>query len=283
MDLRIFNDRTMAVVGPSQAGKTIFTLKLLNHRDELFKGPTNRVVWCYGIYQKNLMDELGKKGYIVREGIIPVSDIQPSDIIVLDELLQESRNSQDVTSMFTRAAHHKPCFIIFLMQTLFPSGKDARTRSLNTHYYVIFKNPRDKGQVEFMARQIHPRNPKALVTVFEDATQKPHSYLFLDLTQECPEHLRYRTGLFEKPLMIYQLQNTLSKSTFVPHMEQGNPKSHTPQRLPRKKSERSYLRRCKVCSLNGKRKETVFACLECPSQPALCIDSCFFKFHELLK
>ena len=205
MDLRLYCDRTMCVAGPSHSGKSTFILQLLDNRQSLFQCTTNRVIWCYGIYQHELNTILQQKGYIAHADIIPTSDIQPYDIIVLDDLLQESKGSKDVTAMFTRAAHHKPCFIIFVMQNLFPPGKESRTRSLNTHYYSIFKNPRDKSQVEFLARQILPRNPKALIEIFEDATQKPHSYLFLDLTQECPDQYRFRSSLFEKPIIIYQL------------------------------------------------------------------------------
>ena len=163
------------------------------------------MVWCYGVYQHDLNAELQNRGFLLHRDIIAESDIQPYDIVVLDDLISESKNSQDVTSMFTRAAHHKPCFIIFIMQNLFPPGREARTRSLNTHYYAIFKNPRDKSQVEFLARQIVPRNPKALIEVFEAATEKPHSYLFLDLTQECPDQFRFRSNLFDKPIVIYQV------------------------------------------------------------------------------
>lgn len=195
----------MCVVGPSHSGKTTFVLDLLDRRFEIFDCKPNRVVWCYGIYQHDLNKKLQSKGYVVHGDIINVSEIQPNDIIVLDDLLNESRNSQDVTAMFTKAAHHKPCFIIFIMQNLFPPGKEARTRSLNTHYYTIFKNPRDKSQVEFLARQILPRNPKTLLQIFEDATEKAHSYLFLDFTQECPDKYRFRTNLFEKPMIVYQV------------------------------------------------------------------------------
>lgn len=205
MDLRLYCNRTMCVVGPSHSGKTTFVLDLLDHRHEIFSSTTNRVVWCYGIYQPDLNPILARKGYELHSGIVDTTKIEPYDIIVLDDLLQESKGSQDVTSMFTKAAHHKPCFIIFIMQNLFPPGKESRTRSLNTHYLVIFKNPRDRSQVEFLARQVSPRNPKALVQIFEAATEKPHSYLFLDLTQECPDAYRFRTNLFNKPLTIFQL------------------------------------------------------------------------------
>ena len=205
MDIRLRCNRTMCVSGPSHSGKTHFILNLLDRRQEIFDCVPNRVYWCYGIYQHSLHRDLSTKGYIVKPGIISTADIQPYDIIVLDDLLNESKNSQDVTAMFTKAAHHKPCFIIFIMQNLFPSGKEARTRSLNTHYYVIFKNPRDKSQIEFLARQIAPRKSKALIEVFEAATDKPYNYLFLDFTQECPDEYRLRSNLLDKPIIIYKL------------------------------------------------------------------------------
>ena len=205
MDFRLHCNRTMCVVGPSHSGKTTFVLELLENRFEIFDCTPNRVIWCYGIYQHELNSRLQKEGYELHSGIISVNEIQPYDIIVLDDLINESRNSQDVTAMFTRAAHHKPCFIIFIMQNLFPSGKEARTRALNTHYYTIFKNPRDKSQIEFLARQISPRNSKTIIQIFEEATQKAHSYLFLDFTQECPEAFRFKSNLFGKPLIIYKV------------------------------------------------------------------------------
>ena len=194
----------MCVAGPSHSGKTTFVLNLLDKRHEIFNCSINRVVWCFGIFQYTLTQELKQRGFITHHNIIDSKDIEPRDVIVLDDLIHESRNSQDVTAMFTKAAHHKPCFIIFIMQNLFPPGKEARTRSLNTHYLVLFKNPRDKSQIEFLARQIAPRNPKSLVQIFESATEAPHSYLFLDLTQECSEQFRFRSDLFKKPIKIYQ-------------------------------------------------------------------------------
>ena len=205
MDLRLKSNRTMCIVGPSHSGKTHLTLQILDHRHELFDVAPKRVVWCYGIYQHDLQRELTMRQVNMHAGIIPVDDIQSNDLIILDDLLNESKNSQDVTAMFTKAAHHKPCFIIFIMQNLFPAGKESRTRSLNTHYYIIFKNPRDKSQVEFLARQILPRKSKALIEVFEAATTQAYQYIFLDFTQECPDNYRLRSHLFEKPMIIYKL------------------------------------------------------------------------------
>ena len=105
MDFRLHCDRTMCVAGPSNSGKTSFVLKLLEHRNKIFKCPTNRVIWCYGIYQPKLNAELQSKGYLLHSNIVDVSVIEPYDIVVLDDLIHESKNSQDVTAMFPRAVH----------------------------------------------------------------------------------------------------------------------------------------------------------------------------------
>lgn len=205
MDLRLYNDRAMCVSGPSQSGKTHFVLHLLERRHELFRNPIDSVLWCYGIRNDHLVNMLQVKGYQTHHGLPPLSDIKPNSICILDDLLQESENSKDVTNMFTKAAHHLPCFIIFITQSLFPGGKEARTRSLNTHYYVIFKNPRDKLQFDILSRQIAPNQSKSLRDIYLDATSEPHGYLFIDFTQECPDEYRYRSNVLDIPVCIYQL------------------------------------------------------------------------------
>ena len=205
MDFRLKADRVMCVAGPSQSGKTHFVLELLEQRDELFRSPLKKVLWCYGIHDPNLQRTLQAKGYESHRGLPSENDIEPNSICLLDDLLTESEASKEVTNMCTRLAHHKPCFIILILQNLFPGGKESRTRSLNTHYYVIFKNPRDKLQFETFARQINPHRSKELILAYEDATRKLHGYLFIDFTQDCPDTIRYRTNVLDPPVHIYKI------------------------------------------------------------------------------
>ena len=205
MDSRYKTDRLMCAAGPSQSGKTCFVLRLLDERFEQFRKPLKKVLWCYGIHDSSLQQVLQKKGYHSHRGLPNESDIESNSICVLDDLLTESESSKEVTNMCTRLAHHKSCFIIFIVQNLFPAGKEARTRSLNTHYYVIFKNPRDKLQFETFARQSNPHRTKSLIEVYEDATQLPHGYLLIDFNQDCPDNLRYRTHIFDPPMIIYKI------------------------------------------------------------------------------
>lgn len=77
-----------------------------------------RVVWCYGIHQLGLIIELHAAGYETQTDILSMEEIQLADIIVFDDLLQKNKNSEDVTFMILLKAHHKPCIIIFITQSL---------------------------------------------------------------------------------------------------------------------------------------------------------------------
>ena len=218
-DFRLYPDRAMCVVGPSQSGKTTFVLNLLDVCQEIFHEPSpKRIVWHYGVHQLAVNQSLRSKTeqlgipIEIREGIPTAGDVKRGDLIVMDDLLSESQSSKEVTQMFTRQAHHHGCFIIFLSQNLFAGGKEYRTQSLNTHYLVLFKNPRDKLQVNFLARQVEPRSTHwhAFLDFYGKATKRPHGYLFIDLTQECLDEDRYRTNILPTDphdMYLFVIQN----------------------------------------------------------------------------
>ena len=94
--------------------------------------------------------------------------------------------------------------IIFIVQNLFYQGKRMRDISLNAHYIVCFKNPRDRNQIYALAKQLYPISSKQVVQAYLEATQQPHSYLLFDLTQQCPEHIRIRTNIFpDQHTLVY--------------------------------------------------------------------------------
>jgi hypothetical protein len=87
---------------------------------------------------------------------------------------------------------------------------------LNAHYMIIFKNPRDAAQITYLARQISPENPKFLVEAYRDATSIPHGYLLIDLKQNTPDVLRYRTDIFERNVTIYVPKGIKAGTVEVP-------------------------------------------------------------------
>ena len=68
--------------------------------------------------------------------------------------------------------------------------------SLNAHYMVLFKNPRDAVQVATLARQMYPGRSKFLAEAFKDATDKAYGYLLIDLKPDTEEKYRIRTNIF---------------------------------------------------------------------------------------
>ena len=123
--------------------------------------------------------------------------VNPYDMVVIDDLLIETAGSKSLTAAFTRLAHHKPCTLVYITQNLFHKSADSRTRTLNMHYLVLMKNPRDATQVAHLARQMYPKSSNALVGAYQSVTSStPYSYLLFDFHQETPPSLRIRTKIF---------------------------------------------------------------------------------------
>jgi len=70
------------------------------------------------------------------------------------------------------------------------------TISLNSHYMIRFKNPRDAGQFSILARQMYPGGFKFAEEAYRDATERPFGYLFVDLKPQQDERYRLRTNVF---------------------------------------------------------------------------------------
>ena len=143
-------------------------------------------------------------------------DIETPGLIVIDDLMNESSKDSAVADIFTKYSHHKNISVIFIVQNLFHKGAKMRDISLNSHYLVIFKNPRDKHQIYHLARQFKPDNSKSVLEAFQDATETPHSYLMFDLTQNTPEILRMRAHIFpDEQMAIYATGKHVNKPFLV--------------------------------------------------------------------
>ena len=107
-----------------------------------------------------------------------------------------SEADERVTRIFTKISHHRSMSVIQVVQNIFGKNKEQRTISLNSHYIVIFKNPRDKSQIINLGKQIYPGQNEFVREAFKSATDKPNSYILFDLRQETCDQLRVRTNIF---------------------------------------------------------------------------------------
>ena len=128
--------------------------------------------------------------------------------LVLDDLISQCSNDQRVADLFTRGLHHRGISVLYLTQNIFQPGKLSRTISLNSHYLVIFRNPRDSLGISTLAKQIFPGRTDYLMESFRDATSRPYGYLVIDCHQLTPETMRLRTNVLPGERQIAYVKRT---------------------------------------------------------------------------
>ena len=101
-------------------------------------------------------------------------------LLIVDDQMEEAGSSQTLQNLFTKGSHHRNLTIIYLVQNMYNAGTNQRTVSLNTHYNVVCKNPRDARQFRCLASQMHPSDFYYRIGAFPDDPAKPHGYLALD-------------------------------------------------------------------------------------------------------
>lgn len=197
---------TCLIAGPSQSGKTTLLKQILLFNNILINPAPQKIIYCYSAWQ-SMYDEIKNTLSNVEffEGIFDISHIDSTiaTLIIFDDLINECENNQSILNLFTIDSHHKNISVFLLSQNLFSKGRHSRTISLNCSYIIIFKNPRDKSQIQVLARQMFPDKISFFMEAFYDTINSGgHSYIFLDLKQNTLEKNRVQTGIIPGQLRI---------------------------------------------------------------------------------
>ena len=193
MTLPMKHPFTATLVGPTGCGKTMFIFRLIEHAREMIVPTPARILYCYGEYQPIFAKYSAVE---FNEGLPDASqfDGRQAVLVIIDDLMNETNES--VSAIFTKISHHRNVSVVYITQNMFPKNKHARTISLNSHYMVLFKNPRDADQFAVLARQMYPSGSKFAIDAFRDATRVPYGYLLIDLKPETDEKHRLRSNIF---------------------------------------------------------------------------------------
>lgn len=73
--------------------------------------------------------------------------------------------NKDVSDLFTKGSHHLNVSVIFILQNVFHQSPVMRNISLNSHYMILLKNPRDRAQVRHHAQQLYMLSNYTLPTL----------------------------------------------------------------------------------------------------------------------
>jgi hypothetical protein len=189
---------TCLIAGPTQSGKTHFLKNILLFNKILINPAPDKIIYCYSSWQPIFEDLKNTLDIQFCEGIINLEDLNKNsnNLVILDDLLNECENDSSILNLFTVGSHHKNTSVYFISQNLFSKGRFYRTISLNCNYMIIFKNPRDKSQINVLARQIFPNNISYFLESYTDAVEnKSFSYLLIDLKQATLDKNRVQTGI----------------------------------------------------------------------------------------
>ena len=161
-----------------------------------------RIIWCYSQWQnaytqllmmiptikfvKGILESLDNDCYL---------DVNICNLMVIEDQMIKARNDNRIVKLFTKGSHHQNLSVIYIVQNLFHQGKGNRSISLNSHYLVLFMNPRDKLQMLTVAKQMYLSETTWFTKEHKDAVRRPYGYLFVDLRPTTQERCRLRTNV----------------------------------------------------------------------------------------
>ena len=200
------------IAGRTGSGKTQLVYQILKHATLMFETEPQSIIYCYNVYQKPLFDEMKHdidqlqfcEGLPDREKLHEWNKLCPeAKVIVLDDLLQKASASNDIVDLFCVLSSHMNYTVLFLVQNLFGDSKRLRTISLNSHYVIIFKNPRHQQQVQILGSQIFPKQTDFFMSSYMKAvSSRSYGYLLIDIHPRANSLYALRTNILPNETTI---------------------------------------------------------------------------------
>ena len=113
-------------------------------------------------------------------------EVNKRNLIAFDDQMIDASKDKWIVNLFTRGSHHRNLSVIYIVQNIFHLGKGSRSISLNSHYLVLFKNPRDKLQILTLAKQMYPGQTDFFLNQYEEAVKRPFGHLLIILHSHQP-------------------------------------------------------------------------------------------------
>ena len=216
---------TILIAGPTQCGKTYFFIRALT--DQLIQPPPERIVWVFSEWQpayQVLAQHFPKVEFVknFNDKLYESFDPATRNLVVLDDQMENQsahkRSTNSIVKFFTQGSHHRNLTVVYIVQNLFNQDTSMRTVSLNAHYIIVFKNPRDGRQIHTLAGQMFPGDPAPLLAAFKDATRvtqetDSRGYLTLDLHPTSCDAFRLLTDVFDAQPTVYVPSEYISSAT----------------------------------------------------------------------
>ncbi len=199
MDFKLANPFSALLTGPSGAGKTQCLFQILASRHFLYTEKPGKVIYFYRIHQKtfeeykHLVDHF-YQGLPTVEVVEKLAAKNENLTVIFDDLASDM--TQDMAIIFTALVHHQRFNIFILTQSLFDNNPCYKIILKNINYLWYFKNPNDSLQLATLARRVDPERWRNVLESYRHATEKAHTYFFIDFGQKTKPAHRYRSNMF---------------------------------------------------------------------------------------
>ena len=185
---------SLLVVVPSQSGKTYFVQQILQNDHILYEEKKQRqVFWCYSQWQDKYDEMKRMLGFGISFvcGIPELSDdpreidTSYNNLIILDDLMIEAKESPIVTRLFTQG-RHRNASIVLLLQNMFLKGKYNMDISRNAQHIVLFRSPSDQKQIGIVGERIIDKHRDRFMTAYREVTQESYACILVDNKPDTP-------------------------------------------------------------------------------------------------
>jgi len=170
-------------------------------REQLIEPFPKSITWMFGIHQE-FMTSWNQNNSMKIDFVegLDFSKVKKHSILVIDDLMLS--NNKEVAEMYILKSHHDSVSTFFLCQNLFPNDPLFRLMSLNSHYFVLFQNPRNQRQVFLLASQAF-QDLSAFKLAYKRASMTPRGFIVLNFNPLLPKEVTIITDFWSKYISVY--------------------------------------------------------------------------------
>lgn len=207
-DATIKTPCSIVLAGPPLSGKSSLAFNLIKEQSNLFNNTFDNIVWFYGEISKTVKEIAEHYPNIITVHGLPdnLDDYiieGVSNLHIYDDLQSEISNNKEISNLVSVKCQHKNVSYIIILQNLFHAGSQRVNILKSVHYIANFKSPLQKSSVYHLASKIMPNNQRTFLEIFERATLKPNSYLFIDGHQSTCEEVRLKSDIIGRKQIVY--------------------------------------------------------------------------------